>query len=301
MDDDGSNVEWIGHLNIGRRCTRSSSRTAGSCSARWSRRGCAAITCGASGPSIPTAPTGARSSAPSTPARHHRLLPLPDAALRRQHRRREYYNLNNTASARTSSCPSQAPEGYPRFGPANPRSAQRLAANGRHVTGGRAILRLPFTPVRHGDADALHQRHDEPPPRSVLDGAEVAARRQVHAPVRRPGQPPADGLGARPGRTAMRTEPSSTAASTSSRTASRRRAGADAAHQERSEVQRAMAARPRAYKRIYGVDEPQRCTALANDGKQLDAPARGNAVRPGRHVEPLQARELSRGVVPPGR
>ncbi len=47
------------------------------------------------------------------------------------------------------------------------------------------------------------------------------------------------------------------------------------------------------YKRIYGVDEPQRLPPLANDGKLVAAPARGDAVRPGRHVQPVQARELS--------
>ena len=46
------------------------------------------------------------------------------------------------------------------------------------------------------------------------------------------------------------------------------------------------------YKRIYGVDEPKRLPPLANDGKLVAAPAGGHAVRPGRHVEPLQAREL---------
>ena len=47
------------------------------------------------------------------------------------------------------------------------------------------------------------------------------------------------------------------------------------------------------YKRIYGVDEPKRLTPLANDGKLSPAPAGRDAVRPGRHVEPVQARELS--------
>ena len=59
------------------------------------------------------------------------------------------------------------------------------------------------------------------------------------------------------------------------------------------------------YKRIYGVDEPTRLPPLANDGKLSHAPAGRDAVRPGRHVEPVQARELperrraARGASPP--
>ena len=54
------------------------------------------------------------------------------------------------------------------------------------------------------------------------------------------------------------------------------------------------------YKRIYGVDEPQQLTPLANDGKLLEALAGRDALRPGRHVEPVQARELSRRRRPQG-
>ena len=48
------------------------------------------------------------------------------------------------------------------------------------------------------------------------------------------------------------------------------------------------------YKRIYGVDEPTTLHAAGERRQAVAAPAGGNAVRPGRHVEPLQARELSR-------
>ena len=48
------------------------------------------------------------------------------------------------------------------------------------------------------------------------------------------------------------------------------------------------------YQRVYGVDEPQRLEPVANDGQRSPAPARGNAVRTGRHVEPLQARDRFR-------
>ena len=44
------------------------------------------------------------------------------------------------------------------------------------------------------------------------------------------------------------------------------------------------------YQRIYGIDEPAALPALRNDGKLSHAPAGRHAVRPGRHVQPLQAR-----------
>ena len=46
------------------------------------------------------------------------------------------------------------------------------------------------------------------------------------------------------------------------------------------------------YKRIYGIDEPKRLAPLANDGSLSPLSAGGDAVRPGRRIEPVQAREL---------
>ena len=64
MDDDGKNVEMIGHLNIGSALHRWCCATAASCSARSKTRA-AAMTCrGVSGAFIRMAPTGTRSSAP---------------------------------------------------------------------------------------------------------------------------------------------------------------------------------------------------------------------------------------------
>src|SRR5262249_35165329 len=61
MDDDGNNVEKIGHLNLAAPCIRSCSRMAASSSARSNRRVCAIAPSGVSGASIPTAPGGGRS------------------------------------------------------------------------------------------------------------------------------------------------------------------------------------------------------------------------------------------------
>ena len=46
------------------------------------------------------------------------------------------------------------------------------------------------------------------------------------------------------------------------------------------------------YKRIYGVDEPKRLAAPRQRRQAVEAPARRDAVRPGRHVQPLQARSV---------
>jgi hypothetical protein len=74
MDEDGRNVEQIGHLNLGGALHPAVLKDGPSFSARRSIRVCAAgITapaiCGASGPSTPTAANGSRSSAPSTRGR----------------------------------------------------------------------------------------------------------------------------------------------------------------------------------------------------------------------------------------
>ena len=55
------------------------------------------------------------------------------------------------------------------------------------------------------------------------------------------------------------------------------------------------------YKRIYGVDEPRACRRWPTTASSVAAPAGRDAVRPGRHVEPVQARELPQRHRPPGR
>ena len=134
-------------------------------------------------------------------------------------------------------------------------------------------------------------------PRPIRKDPKSPARRQVHAPVRRAGQSPADRLVAgRPVQAAIDDR--------SHRPAGRRRhlpdqgrqadlgAGRDAAHQERPEVQRASG-RGRSCPTSASTASTSRnaLAPLANDGK-LSAPAGGDAVRPGRHVQPVQAREL---------
>ena len=58
-----------------------------------------------------------------------------------------YYNLNNFGFGMYFKLPVQAPEGYPRFGPANPVDPRNASLrNGRHGDGRPEMLRLPFTP-----------------------------------------------------------------------------------------------------------------------------------------------------------
>ena len=88
MDDDGANVEKIGHLNIGQALHPVILKDGRIIFSSLESRGYATTPAGASGASTPTAPTGTRSSAPSLAAAaipFHFQTQLSDE----QHRRRE--------------------------------------------------------------------------------------------------------------------------------------------------------------------------------------------------------------------
>ena len=70
--------------------------------------------------------------------------------------------------------------------------------------------------------------------------------------------------------------------------------GEDAADQERSEVPRAVAARRWCRTSASTASTSRRACRASQRRQAVAAPAGGHAVRPGRHVEPVQARELSR-------
>ena len=129
MDDDGGNVEKIGHLNVGLalhpvvlkdgRVMFSSLEIAGR--PRQHRSG-------ASGASTPTAPTGTRSSAPSTlggaPIAFHFQTQLSDE----QHRRRRSTTAGKNEGFGTFvKLPPRPPAGTPPFGPAVPRTIPGMA------------------------------------------------------------------------------------------------------------------------------------------------------------------------------
>ena len=135
MDDDGNNVERIGHLNLGLALHPVILKDGRIMFSSLEVAGAAQPPAGASGPSIPTAPTGTRSSAPSSSAAR-RSVPLPDAALRRSIVVEEYYNLNNgrlrhaTSSCRRSRRRARPPSARPSAIRSDPSCAWRMTTAG---------------------------------------------------------------------------------------------------------------------------------------------------------------------------
>ncbi len=160
MDDDGGNVECIGHLNLGMalhptvlkdgRIIFSSLESQGlRNSILW---GLWSIHPGRHA-------TGSRSSAPSTPA----TPPTPSTSRRSSPTGsiivEEYYNQNNTASAPISSCRRSAPDGYPAFGPADRNDPRNPPLRfGRFYNGKGKYYRLAFSPAGDRIVHALRQQ-----------------------------------------------------------------------------------------------------------------------------------------------
>ena len=224
MDDDGKNVECIGHLNLGMalhpvilkdgRIMFSSLESQGLRSHHlwgvWSIH--------PDGTQLGAAVQRLRDR-----QRHRRLDPLPDAALRRQHRRRVVLQPQQLRLRHLLQVPVQRPEGLcRRSGRATSRTRATRSCGTAGTTTAGASTSVPVQPVRHRGADAVR-----PQGRLAVAAGDpgqegLAAAGQVHAPVRRPGQPPADGLVGRVGQQPhAATRRRSTAASTSSRPASR--------------------------------------------------------------------------------
>ena len=267
--------------------------TAASCTARSNRRARAATSCGASGRSTRTAPTGTRWSAPSTRRRAERL-PLPDAA---DATARSWSSSTTTrttaASARTSSCRDRAcafasyPD--PDVGPAAQRVAASTPAFGPANMNDSANQAVALRPARQRQPalvpDAVHAarqrvadavQHGLRRPGRPLDSRrqELARGRQVHAPVGRTGQSPADVLLARPGESSVHLPAADRRRHLphQERRSDRERAGADAAHQERPELQRVLAARGRAVQphlRHQGADAIARASRTTASSRSI--------------------------------
>ena len=226
MDDDGSNVEqdrpseprhgaapggpqgWPGHVQLAGIAGAARRPSSGAC-----------------GASIPTAPTGARSSAPSTgeaPNAFHFQTQLSDGDIvDRGVLQPEQQRLRHAIS----SCPPSRPEGYPAFGPAfTERSAQSAVALGRPTTAG-SLRSLPSAvqPVRHRVADAVLPWHGRRAGR--LSRCAARKTRPAVGKVTHPSAAPDNHLltvwSPGPVNRQYTFRPASTAASTSSRTASR--------------------------------------------------------------------------------
>jgi len=170
MDEDGRNVECIGHLNLGMalhpvilsdgRIMFSSLESQGLRSHHlW---GIWAIQADGShwNPLV-----SAFDTSNGTTDSLHFETQMSDGAIIVQ----SYYNLNNFGFGLYFKLPAQAPDGYPQFGPANPVDPRNPPLrNGRLGDGRPQMLRLPFTPYGMETLTAFVQRLDEPAPRAIL-------------------------------------------------------------------------------------------------------------------------------------
>ncbi len=162
----------------------------------------------------------------------------------------EYYNQNNSGFGAYVKLPPSPPRRLRRaFGPAlHERPAQQAAGGSAGTTtASRKWYRMPFMPT--GSVSLTPFAHRLRRPGRPLDPRrqELARGRQVHASLRRAGQSPADGLLARAGQSSVHVPAAARRRHLPDQERrSRRRAGPDAAHQERSELQRVLAAGRRA-------------------------------------------------------
>ncbi len=149
MDEDGGNVECIGHLNLGMalhptvladgRIMFSSLESQGlRNSILW---GLWTIHPDGTnwGPMVSAFDTG------GAPNAFHFQTQLSDRSIVAE----EYYNQNNSGFGAYLKLPPQAPEGYPAFGPAHTQDPRNPPLRfGRHYNGKGKYYRLPFSP--HG-------------------------------------------------------------------------------------------------------------------------------------------------------
>lgn len=171
MDEDGANVELIGHLNLGMalhpvilkdgRIMFSSLESQGLRSHHmW---GIWAIhPDGSSWSPL----LSAFDTSNGTTDSFHFQTQLSDGHIVVQ----SYYNLNNFGFGMYFKQPIAPPEGYPPFGPADPGDPRNMPLrNGRYSHGRPQLLRLPFTPHGMETLTPFMQRQDNPAAEAVLN------------------------------------------------------------------------------------------------------------------------------------
>ena len=115
MDEDGGNVECIGHLNLGMALHPVILKDGRIMFSSLESEGCAAITCGGCGRSTPTAPAGGRYSAPSRSATPRRTRPTS----------RRNYPTNPSSPSRTTTSTTSASAPTTSSRPASRRTPRR--------------------------------------------------------------------------------------------------------------------------------------------------------------------------------
>ncbi len=304
MDDDGRNVECIGHLNLGMalhptvlkdgRIIFSSLESQGlRTSTLW---GLWSIHPDGTnwGPILSAFLPG------ESPSAYHFQTQLSDGSIVAE----EYYNQTSSGFGGFVKLPPPGPSAGVPFGPGyrdDPRNPP--LAGGFREDGRARTRRLPFSADRHRVAHAVRP-HRRRPRRLRRAGPEPrASRRQGDASLRRAGQPSPGRLVARAGQRRLhRSCPGRRRRPLphQGRQADRR-ARPDAVDQERPAVQRAVAPRPGPLRRIYGIDEPKSLPPLANDGKRSPQLPEGTPFGLVGTSSLYKRESYPNGVVPPGR
>ncbi len=304
MDDDGSNVECIGHLNLGMalhpvilkdgRIMFSSLESQGLRSHHlwgvWSIH--------PDGTQLGPALQRLRDR-----QRHGRLVPLPDAALRRQHRRRvvlqpQQLRLRHVLQAARPA----ARTATRRSARATRRSAQCLAApRPPRRRPARDTSSFPFSPYGIEALTPSSCKADWPSPPAILKQEDSPRVGKFTHPSAAPGQPPADGLVARLGQQRRQHTPafdSGIYLIKSGKPVDEPGQMLLIKNDPKYNEQWPRALVP--YKRIYGIDEPPVLPPLANDGKQSTHLPEGTPFGLVGTSSLYKRESYPYGVVPPG-
>jgi hypothetical protein len=301
MDDDGRNVEQVGHLNVGMalhptvlvdgRVMWSSLESQGLRNGlEWGLW--ISNPDGTDWQSILAAlrPGGGANDA------FHFQTQLSDGSIIAE----EYYNQNNSGFGTYYKLPPPPAVGYA-MGPADPKDPRNPKLRvGRFDNGRPQYTSIAFSPEGIESFTPFTHPHDGPANRSVRGDKNSPAvgkfTHPVHPPVGRARQPPADRLLPRPGQPPVHVQPPDRRRHLPDQVRQAdRRARRDAADQERPELQRAVAARGRAVPAHLRRRRAEADPAAEERRQGLAPPAGGHAVRTRRNFVVLQARDVPQG------
>ena len=205
MDDDGRNVDMIGHLNIGMALHPTVLRDGRILFSSLESQGLRSTILWGLWMIDPDgtdwAPVLSAFDPGGAPNAFHFQTQLSDGSIIAE----EYYNQNNSGFGAYFKLPDPAKPIVPGFGPGYRRDNPGLRF-GRHYNGKGKYYRLPFTPVGAVSFTPFADNGEGLANPSVLNDKERSAGGQVHASFRRAGQPPAHRLVTRTGQPSERLE-----------------------------------------------------------------------------------------------
>src|SRR5262249_41847841 len=141
MDDDGGNVEHVGHLNINSALHPTVLKDGRVMFTSYESQGLRDLRLWALWSMHPDGTNWGPLASPFGPSgdpAYHFMTQLSDESIVVE----EYYNLNNQGFGTYYKFPARAPAGEPFFGPASPKDPRNLGYNGSGTN------RMPFTPRR---------------------------------------------------------------------------------------------------------------------------------------------------------